>query len=50
MAQQRVRALINALAAILTVLAVLLLRAVLKLALLPFRVVRGLWRRQTAPA
>ena len=30
---------------ILTVLAVLVLRALLKLALLPFRVVRGLWRR-----
>lgn len=40
---------INALAAILTVLAVLLLRAVLKLAFLPFRALRNLWRRQTAP-
>jgi hypothetical protein len=41
--------LINALAAILTVIAVLVLRAVLKLALLPFRALRSLWRRQTAP-
>ena len=47
---KRVRALINALAAVLTVIAVLLLRAVLKLAILPFRALRSLWRRQTAPA
>ncbi|MDQ0523687.1 hypothetical protein [Methylobacterium gregans] len=40
---------INALAAVFTVLVVLLLRAVLKLALLPFRALRSLWRRQTAP-
>ena len=36
---------INSLAAIFTVLAVLMIRAVLKLPLLPFRLLRGLWRR-----
>lgn len=50
LAHQRVRALINALAAVLTVIAVLLVRAVLKLALLPFRALRSLWRGRAAPA
>ena len=36
---------IKSLAAIFTVLAVLMIRAVLKLPLLPFRLLRGLWRR-----
>ena len=41
---------IKALIAVLTVLVVLAVRGLLKLALLPFRVLRNLWRRQTAPA
>jgi hypothetical protein len=45
-----VRALVNTLVAIFTVLAVLVVRALLKLSLLPFRALRKLWRRQTAPA
>ncbi len=36
---------INSIVAIFTVLAVLVIRAVLKLPLLPFRLLRGLWRR-----
>jgi hypothetical protein len=34
--------------AVLTVIAVLLVRAVLKLPLLPFRLLRALWRRRAA--
>ncbi len=44
----RVRTLLNSLVAIFTVLAVLVLRAVLKLPLLPFRLLRGLWRRHAS--
>ncbi len=41
---------INSLMAVFTVFVVLLVRAVLKLPLLPFRILRGLWRRRTVSA
>ena len=41
---------LNTALAVVTVLAVLIVRAVLKLALLPFRILRGLFRRRPAAA
>ena len=41
---------LNTSLALLTVLAVLLARAVLKLVFLPFRIIRGLFRRRPAAA
>ncbi len=43
-------ALLNTGLAVLTVVAVLAVRAVLKLLLLPFRILRGLFRRGARPA
>ncbi|MBB2964627.1 hypothetical protein FHU13_005043 [Methylobacterium sp. R2-1] len=39
---------VNSLVAVFAVLAVLLLRVLLKLPLLPFRALHSLWRRRTA--
>lgn len=41
---------LNSIIAVFTVLAVLVVRAVLKLPLLPFRILRSLWRRRMASA